>query len=34
MEPYIETNYQLVKDSFFPYTLDKILNQIIELNNI
>lgn len=34
MKPYIEINYNLVKESFFPYTLDKILNQIIELNNI
>jgi len=34
MKPYIETNYQLVKESYFPYTLDKILTQIIELNNI
>lgn len=34
MLPYIETNYQLVKESHFHYTLDKILIQIIELNNI
>jgi hypothetical protein len=34
MLPYIETNYQLVYESYFPYTLDKILTQIIELNNI
>jgi hypothetical protein len=34
MKPYIEINYQLVKESYFPYTLDKILTQIIELNNI
>jgi hypothetical protein len=34
MKPYIETNYQLAKESYFPYTLDKILTQIVELNNI
>jgi hypothetical protein len=34
MKPYIETNYQLVKESYFPYTLSEILTQIIELNNI
>jgi hypothetical protein len=34
MKPYIEINYNLVKKSYFPYTLDKILNEIIKLNNI
>jgi hypothetical protein len=34
MKPHIENNYQLVKNSFFPYTLDNILNEIIKLNNI
>jgi len=34
MKPYIETNYQLVKESYFPYTLNEMLTQIIELNNI
>ena len=34
MKPYIEINYQLVKKSFFPYTLSETLTQIIELNNI
>jgi hypothetical protein len=34
MLPYIENNYQLAKKSYFPYTLDKMLNEIIELNNI
>jgi hypothetical protein len=34
MKPYIEINYQLVKKSYFPYTLSEILTQIIELNNI
>lgn len=34
MKPYIETNYQLAKESYFPYTLEKILTQIVELNNI
>ena len=34
MKPYIENNYNLVKKSFFPYTLTKTLDEIIELNNI
>jgi hypothetical protein len=31
---YINTNYELVKNSFFPYTLDNLIQQIIDLNNI
>jgi hypothetical protein len=34
MKPYIETNYNLVKESYFPYTLTKILKEIIKLNNL
>jgi hypothetical protein len=34
MEPYININYELVKKSFFPYTLTNIFQQIIDLNNI
>jgi hypothetical protein len=32
--PYINKNYELVKNSFFPYTLDNLIQQIIDLNNI
>lgn len=34
MLPHIENNYKLVYNSYFPYTLENILTQIIELNNI
>jgi hypothetical protein len=34
MQPYINNNYELVKKSFFPYTLDNLIQQIIDLNNI
>jgi hypothetical protein len=34
MKPYIDNNYELVKKSFFPYTLDNLIEQIIDLNNI
>jgi hypothetical protein len=34
MKPYIDINYELVKQSFFPYTLTNMIQQIIDLNNI
>jgi len=34
MKPYIDINYELSKNSFFPYTLNNLIQQIIELNNL
>jgi len=34
MKFYIDINYELVKNSFFPYTLNNLIQQIIELNNL
>lgn len=32
--PFINYNYELVKNSFFPHTLSNLIQQIIDLNNI
>jgi hypothetical protein len=34
MKSYIDINYELVKNSFFPYTLNNLIQQIIELNDL